>query len=163
MPLKYKAAQNALPSKDGKKKWVPRLVKYPKSITTERLAEEMSYATMLPPGAIHHVLRSLGHYMFPHLLNSRSVHLDGVGTFTVIANCVGNSVETPEEVSPKQIKYLRVRFTPEYVVPVGEGKTRTQFLNVEYERVDGIASSAGSGSGEDDDDGGGGFIPDPNA
>lgn len=134
MSLFYKSVQSFIASKDGKKKWFPSLVKYGRAIGTRRVARALAARTALNEGDVYNVLVALSPVLFEFLLQSRSVRIEGLGTFTLRASSSGNGVDTAEEVSPNQIKMLRVLFSPEYTRPMGIGKTRTQFLEVEYVR-----------------------------
>lgn len=55
--------------------------------------------------------------MRKELLNSRSVRLEGLGTFTMKACTQGHGVDQEEEVSPNQVAALRCLFTPNILVP----------------------------------------------
>jgi len=158
MPLLYKAFQSSLPSKDGKKKWHPRLIKFKKVVDTQKIGETIAAKSSLTPGDVHNVIRNIVDVMSSSLLNSRTVRLDGFGTFTVIAKANGKGVNTAEEVGPAQITHLKIRFTPTATRTPG-GTTRAMFNSVEYERWEGKNASV-----EDDgSDNGGGVIVDPNA
>ena len=71
----------------------------------------------LTPGDVHNVIRNLMTVMRSQLLNSRTVRLDVLGTFTMKARTRGKGVETPEEVNPNQVTALRCQFAPEYIRP----------------------------------------------
>ena len=160
MPLLYKAFQSVLASKDGMKKWFPRLVKFRKVVDTRKIGEMIAAKSSLTPGDVHNVVRNMVDVMSDSLLNSRTVRLDGFGTFTVVASAGGNGVDSSKEVAPSQINYLKIRFTPSATRTSG-GTTRAMFTGVEYERWDGVSSSmvvdGEDGSGDDDE-----YI-DPNA
>ena len=66
-----------------------------------------------------------------HILNSRSVRLEGLGTFTMKACTQGHGVDQEEEVSPNQVAALRCLFTPEYTRPAAIGTTRALLQGVE--------------------------------
>ena len=95
--------------------------------------------------------------MREYLLNSRSVRLDGLGTFTMKACTRGKGVESADKVSPNQITALKCRFTPEYTRPAAIGTTRAltqgvQFLHADLLKNDTSEegpSGGGSGEGED--------------
>lgn len=157
MPLLYKALQSSLPSKDGKKKWHPRLAKFRKVVDTQKIGELIAEKSSLTPGDVHNVIRNLVSVMSNQLLNSRTVRLDGFGSFTVIAKATGNGVDTAEEVSPTQIDHLKIQFTPSATRTSG-GITRSIFNGIEYERWEGKSSNVVEDGSEDDDD-----YVDPNA
>lgn len=144
MALFYKSRQSTIKSKDGKKKYHPQLVKIGKTVTTQQLAERIAEMSSLTPGDVHNCIRNLSSVIDSFLLQSKSVNLEGLGTFTVISKSGSKGVDTPEEVSPSQISHLKVQFTPSYTRAAGTGHTRTMFQGVEYVRYD----PAGKKSGE---------------
>ena len=87
------------------------------------------------------------------LLNSRTVRLDGLGTFTVIARTRGKGVDAEKDVSPNQVTSLHFMFTPEYTRPAALGTTRALWQGVEFEKWTGKDAADG---GKDPDDGNGG-------
>lgn len=151
MSLMYKGFQSVLETKDGKKLWYPRLVKRRDVVTTHELATEISKRSSLTPGDTKNVIDNLMDTMRMHLMDSKSVCLDGLGTFTVICNAKGYGVETEEEVAAAQIKQLKVRFTPTYTRSSFEGVTRDMFRGVTFEKYD-PKSKNSSDNGDDDDD-----------
>lgn len=134
MPLIYKARQSSLESKDGKKKWYPSLVKLGQPVSLVDMADEVSEKSSLTPGDTLSAIRNLMRVMSRHLMNSTSVRLDGLGTFTVVAHSRGNGVDDAEDVNPSQISRLRIRFTPEYTRNSFEGTTRAIFENVKFSK-----------------------------
>ncbi|WP_321479707.1 HU family DNA-binding protein [uncultured Bacteroides sp.] len=135
MPLFYKPRQSSLKTKDGLKKWHPILVKVGSAVNNQKIADLIAEKASLTPGDVHNVIRNLMTVMREQLLNSRTVKLDGLGSFTVKAFTCGKGVETAKEVSPSQIVRLRVLFTPEYTLAAGTGgATRALFSGVQYER-----------------------------
>ena len=73
------------------------------------------------PGDVHNVIRNLMSVMRMQLLNSRTVRLDGLGTFTVIARTRGKGVDKEKDVNPNQVTSLHFMFTPEYTRPAALG------------------------------------------
>lgn len=159
MSLFFKAIQSAIASRDGRKKWFPSLVKLGNPVSTRKVAKALASLTTLNEGDVYNVLVALSPVLFNFLLQSRAVKLEGLGTFTLRATSKGNGVDNSDEVTPKQINYLRVQFTPEYTRPLGVGKTRSQFEDVEYVRWD-VNKSLSDNNDDDDDDG---YEQDPNA
>ena len=152
MPLFYKARQSALKSKDGKKKWFPILVKTGRAVSLLDMAAEVAEKSSLTPGDTLSVSQNLMAVMSRHLMNSRSVRLDGLGTFTVIGKAKGTGVDTEEEVSSLQFNGLRVRFTPEYTRNNTQGTTRAMFSKVEYVKWGDSKSTKNNGSESNNDD-----------
>ena len=108
--------------------------------------------------------------MREQLLNSRTVRLEGLGTFTMIAKANGKGVELESKVSSAQITSLRCQFTPEYTREANGSATRALTSGVEFVHVKDVAGwfVAADDSGEDPDDGkkpdggnGSGEAPDP--
>jgi len=99
MPLFYRARQSQLKTKEGKKQWHLTLVKVGKMVTSQQLAEVIAEKSSLTPGDVHNVIRNLMTAMRKELLNSRSVRLEGLGTFTMKACTQGHGVDQEEEES----------------------------------------------------------------
>ena len=85
MPLIYKPYQANIANKAGQKLYYPRLVKFSKMVNTQKMAELIAEKASLTPGDVHNVIRNLMSVMREQLLNSRTVRLEGLGTFTMIA------------------------------------------------------------------------------
>lgn len=154
MPLIYKPYQATLANKEGQKLYYPRLVKFGKMVNTQKMAELIAEKASLTAGDVHNVIRNLMTAMRKELLNSRSVRLEGLGTFTMKACTQGHGVDQEEEVSPNQVAALRCLFTPEYTRPAAIGTTRALLQGVEFQKVSAIggAINGGSGSGDIVDD-----------
>jgi predicted histone-like DNA-binding protein len=171
MPLLYKALQSSLPSKDGKNRWHLRLMKFRKVVDTQKIGEMIAAKSSLTPGDVHSVVRNMVDVMSNALLNSQTVRLDGFGTFTVIAKTGGKGVDSPEKVTPSQVNYLKIQFTPSSTRTPG-GATRAMYNGVAYERWDGentsVVADEENPSGndgvadEDNQSGNGGYV-DPNS
>ena len=157
MALMYRARQSSIESKDQTKKWHPCLVKSTKMVTLSDMSKEIAEKSSLTPGDVKNTIDNLVTVMKRHLMNSQSVRLDDLGSFTVVATSKGNGVDTFEEVSSTQIKSLRIRFTPTYTRTTFDGTTRTMFTGIHFERIDTRFMSSpddnnneGEGDGEDD-------------
>lgn len=158
MPLIYKAFQSTMKTKEGKKLYYPRLVKMD-IVDTQKLGEIIAEKTSLTPGDVHNVVRNLMSAMREQLQSSRTVRLDGLGTFTMIAKAGGKGVESADKVNPGQIAHLRCRFTPEFKRPKGSATTRALTEGVTYINLADLGKTSESGGGN----GGGGEIIDPTA
>jgi predicted histone-like DNA-binding protein len=134
MPLFYKSVQSAVKSKDGSKKWHPKLIKVGKAVSTQKLSHLIAEKSSLTPGDVYNVIYNLMSVVRDQLMESHSVKLDGLGTFTVIATSRGNGADTADEVNPLQINNLRIRFTPIYSRIYGEGIVKPMFHGVKFER-----------------------------
>lgn len=135
MPLLYKAVQSALESKDGKKKWHPRFIKVGDAIDALAMSEEISKRSSLSQGDVLSVIFHLMDVMRGNLMNSRSVKLDNLGTFTAIAHSPGQGVNSEEEVNAAQISGIKIRFTPAYKHDSVNGTTRALYADVKFEKV----------------------------
>ena len=119
--------------------WYPNAVLVGKPVTTEEIAEELAAESTVAPADVLAVLRALSGVMGRHMANVRSVKLYGIGSFYYTITAGGNGVETPEEVSARQIKNIRVRFRPETTYRIGgsTGRVATRALtDVKVEWID---------------------------
>ena len=124
-----------------------------KAVDTQSLAESISEKSSLTPGDVQNVIRNLMSTMRMHLLNSRTVRLNGLGTFTMKARTRGKGTEKAEDVNPNQVTALRCQFTPEYTRPAAIGTTRALIQGVEFEKWKGTTAddnSSGNGNGGPD-------------
>ena len=105
MPLLYYARQSQLKTKDGVKQWHLTLKKVGRAVSLQQLGEMVAEKCSATPGDVHNVIRNLMSVMRMQLLNSRTVRLDGLGTFTVIARTRGKGVDNEKDVNPNQVSY----------------------------------------------------------
>ena len=106
MTLFYKAVQSTMATKAGDKKWHLNLVKIGKTVSTQQLAEMIAEKSSLTPGDVHNVVRNLMTAMRSELLNSKTVRLEGLGTFTMKARSRGRGVDKEEDVNPVMIPVM---------------------------------------------------------
>lgn len=111
MALFYKAVKSTMATKAGDKKWHLNLVKVGRVVSTQQLAEMIAEKSSLTPGDVHNVVRNLMTAMRSALLDSKTVRLDGLGTFTMKARTRGRGVDKEEEVNPNQVAALLCHFT----------------------------------------------------
>ena len=170
MALIYRAIQSGIANKEGEKLWHLSLVKMKDVIVTQTLAEQIAEKSSLSAGDVHNVIRNLMSTMRMYLLNSYTVKLEGLGSFTMIAQTRGKGAKTAKEVSPNQITYLRCQFTPEYTRDAGGNITRALIQGASYIHVNQLTKALGAGgggntggSGDDKPGGGGQEAPDPAA
>ena len=154
MPLFYKAVQSPIANKAGAKLWHLNLVKAGGTVATQQLAEVIAEKSSLTPGDVQNVVRNLLSVMRVHLLNSHSVRLEGLGTFTMGIRSRGKGVDTEEKVNPNQITSVHCRFTPEYFRPIAVGTTRALTQGMTFAHADLIgkvvdSNAGGDGEGED--------------
>lgn len=132
---------------NGKTKWFPRAVIVSKRpADSNELARRIAQMSTASTGDVHLVLRSLPSIMAQIMNEGRTVHIDGLGSFFFKLSCAGRGVDTPEEVSRKQIKDIRVQFLPERQRIDGKrfGKPLTQDVELEdWDVVTGAANDDG--------------------
>ncbi|MEG0464741.1 HU family DNA-binding protein, partial [Bacteroides sp.] len=97
MPLFYRAIQSPIADKNGVKKWHLSLVKVGKTVNTKQLADVIAEKSSLTVGDVQNVVTNLMVVMRRELLNSRTVRLEGLGTFTMRVRSNGKGVETAEK------------------------------------------------------------------
>ena len=123
-------------------------------MTAREIGAEVAKRSSMAPGDVLNVIDTMMDIIHQNLLNSRSVCLDGLGTFTVTCRSAGNGVDTEDDVTSNQITELKVRFTPSYTRSKFEGTTRAMFAGVTFERIDNIKTRKKDSTpgGNDDDD-----------
>ncbi|MEG0454451.1 MAG: HU family DNA-binding protein [Bacteroides sp.] len=136
MPLFYKAIQSPIADKNGVKKWHLSLVKVGKTVNTKQLADVIAEKSSLTVGDVQNVVTNLMVVMRRELLNSRTVRLEGLGTFTMRVRSNGKGVETAEKVNPNQVSSLQCQFTPEYTRTPGAGTTKALLQGVQFAHAD---------------------------
>lgn len=136
-------------------KWYPQGVTIGKAVTTKEVANRLADLSALSPGDTYSMLGNLGKVLGEFMNAGRTVKLDGVGTFYYTPNTQGQGVDTPEEVSAKQIKGTRVRFIPETTRGSSNQVTTRSLVseNTFWEelKLDASASSGGS-TGDDEEE-----------
>ena len=152
MALIYQGLQSQLENKQGEKTWHLSLVKTGEVVSTQELGEKIAEKSSLTAGDVHNVVRNLMSVMREELLSSRSVKLDGLGTFTMRARTRGTGVATEKEVNPTQITSLHCQFTPEYHRVAG-ATTRAITAGVKFVHINQLAKNLLSGA--DDNNNGG--------
>ena len=95
------------------KLWYPRCVTVGIPVKTQELANRIARESTVSPADTHAVLRALPNVMADFMKESRAVHFEGLGWFRYTINAMGRGVENKEDVSDKQIKGLRVQFSPD--------------------------------------------------
>lgn len=108
-------------------KWYPRSIVVGDPATTDEIADRLAAISTVSRGDTYNVLKNLSDVLKSFMKEGRSAKLDGVGTFYYTADASKQGVDTPEEVSAKQINGVRVRFLPEYA-RTSSGKVSTRAL-----------------------------------
>ena len=93
--------------------YYPQAITVGKQISTAQVAAMLSDRSTVTKADAYAVLSELGGVMSTFMAQGRSVHLDGLGSFLYTLNTQKQGVEKEEDVSPNQIKSIRVRFVPE--------------------------------------------------
>jgi len=127
-----------------------------KTYNTRDLAKAMARQSMLNEGEVYNMLMNMPFVLKQILSMGYSVKLDGLCTLRLACTARGNGVDTEEEVSSKQIKGLKVIFTPEGTREANQTLTRSLLTGMDYMRYEPAKKA------EKDDEGGngGGTNPD---
>lgn len=96
----------------SKDKWYPTLITIGKPAGTQEIAERLARESTVSPADVHAVIRALPIVMAEIMAESRSINLEGLGSFRYTSSSTGNGVETEDKVSAKQINSVRVQFIP---------------------------------------------------
>ena len=133
-----------------KEKWFPRavvLTRHP--ATMKDLAKQLARMSTASPGDVYLVLSNLSKVMAQFMDEGRPVHIEGLGSFYYKLSCAGRGVDTPEEVSRKQIKAVRVQFLHERSGrgrhmhrPLTEGVSLVEITPKEEENIEEMESEA---------------------
>lgn len=110
MSVRFKKVQNKMKNSKTFNYWYGRAVTLG-SVSTKDLAEELSHATTVTRADIMAVLIELSVAIQRHLLNSQSVHLDGLGSFRV--GIKSTPTEKKEDFKASKIKSFHIIYTPE--------------------------------------------------
>ena len=140
------------------KLWYPRSVTVGKPVETQELANRIARESTVSPADTHAVLRALPNVMADFMKESRAIHFEGLGWFRYTINAMGEGVATKEEVNEKQIKRLRVQFTPDRTrnmeggytraLIADEGVTFMEWLGKDSDETQVPEEEEGGGSGE---------------
>lgn len=142
----------------------PLAVTVGKPIETKKIAERLAQISTVSKADVAAVLAELPGVLADYMAQGKSVRLEGLGTFRYTLNTEG--VPTREEMDfQKQVKAVRVQFTPAKEGGTTKGSTATRALvpgGIEWIKVnaDGTpddGSTDSDGTGEDDDSGQGTF------
>lgn len=143
--------------------WYPQSITVGKPVTTDQIAAKLAFVSTVTPGDAYAIMKNLGSVLGEYMASGRTVKIEGVGTFYYTAATNKNGVASPEEVSAKQIKGVRVRFIPEVHRDVNSQLTTRSMVdsNIFWEEWGKTASNSqgggsgnqgGSGSGDGEED-----------
>lgn len=125
MPIKFDLYKN--PEKEGVE--VPKLhakVITKDVITTKDLRDTINKKCTVAPADVAAVLTALSSEMFEALSNGYSVHLEGLGHFSLSLRCAPDV--NPKHVSTSDISVKGIRFLP-------DKELSEKFKTVEFERL----------------------------
>jgi predicted histone-like DNA-binding protein len=159
MAVIYQIKKSPKADKNGKFKYYPS-VKLAGKLSTAQLAKEIAAYSSLTPGDVKNVLENLVVVMTTHMQASKSVMIDGLGSFQItLKTKPGCSVETPEEVSFTQAT-PKVRFRPQVTRHENGNVTRALVTDAEFVTFDKKKKTA-DGNNDDTPSTGGGDDNDP--
>ena len=132
------------------------------TMNTRKLSQHISeHGSIYTPDVVFGVLEKFRSCLVEMLLESKSVKIDGLGTFyTTIENEPGGAAKEEDFNVQKNLKALHIRFIPEQEQELNIS-SREFFKKAEFVNVDSIMggeknSSGGSSSGGSSSSGGGG-------
>lgn len=133
--------------------WYPHAITVGKPIDTKKIAQRLAQISTVSYADVVAVLAELPGVMADYLAQGKSVKLDGLGNFRYVLDTDG--VENRDDFDfQKQVKAIRVRFTPTREGAVTKGGTATRALvptGIEWLKYDGQAATD---DGADPDGGG---------
>ena len=110
MSISYRKTQNKMTGSKNYNKWYGQAVILG-TVSTADLAEEISHSTTVTYADIKAVLDEVSVTIKRHILNSQSVHVDGLGSFRPSIH--SQLVDKAEDFDASKIKGYRIIFTPE--------------------------------------------------
>lgn len=128
--------------------YFPQAVTVGKPVDTKKIAERLAQISTVSKSDVMAVLGDLAGVLADYMAQGKSVRLDGLGTFRYTLETQGVEQEADFDFQ-KQLKAVRVQFTPQREGAVTKGGTATRSLvpsGIEWLPMDGAADS---GSGED--------------
>ena len=140
--------------------YYPQAVVVGKPVDTKTIADRLAKISTVSRADVAAVLAELPGVMADYLAQGKSVRLDGLGTFRYTLDTDG--VENREDFDfQKQVKAVRVQFTPTKEGAATKGGTQTRALvpgGIEWLKYDGQAAAeddgtddvGGTDSGEED-------------
>ena len=137
--------------------WYPQAVVMCKHVDTKKIADRLAQISTVSRADVAAVLAELPGVLADYMAQGKSVRLEGLGTFRYTLDTEG--VANKEEFDfQKQLKAVRVQFTPAKEGAATKGGTQTRALvpsGIEWLKWNGEAAeedTSGGGTGEDDGD-----------
>ena len=137
--------------------WYPTAITVGNPVTTKKIAERLSQMCTATFADVMAVLGNLPGVLADFMGQGKSVKLEGLGTFRYGLSTKGVTDEADFDFQ-KQVKAVRVQFTPQREGAVTKGGTATRALvpgGIEWLVYDPSLESSTGTSGEDNEDGGG--------
>ena len=141
------------------------------TMNTRKLSQHISeHGSIYTPDVVFGVLEKFRSCLLEMLLESKSVKIDGLGTFyTTLENEPGGADKEEDFNVQKNLKALHIRFIPEQEQELNissrEFIKKAEFVNVDSmksgEKKTGSGSSSDSGGGNSGNQGGGGGSTQP--
>lgn len=129
--------------------WYPQAIVVGKPIETKKIADRLARISTVSYADVLAVLAELPGVMADYMAQGKSVRLEGLGTFRLTLDTQG--VEQREDMDfQKQVKAVRVQFTPAKEGAATKGGTQTRSLvptGIEWMKYDGAVAT------DDTDDG----------
>ena len=133
--------------------WYPHAITVGKPIDTKKIAQRLAQISTVSYADVVAVLAELPGVMADYMAQGKSVRLDGLGTYRYALDTDGVADKADFDFQ-KQVKAVRVRFTPAKEGGVTKGGTATRALvpgGIEWLKYDGQAAAEDDGT--DDNDG----------
>ncbi|MBQ4632302.1 MAG: HU family DNA-binding protein [Prevotella sp.] len=126
MAIYYRLYQNNNEQHKGYGKWYARAVMM-RSVSTKELAVTMQENCTVKRGDIEAVLRELSSTMMKELADSKSVRIEGLGSFKVGLKTSGSD-SVKEFTAAANVKGMHIIFTPESSLDRSSGKYIKEML-----------------------------------
>jgi len=108
MPAKYFTYESPDPKKGKKKKYHARVVPN-HTIKTDYLVDEITDMSTFTRADVKGTLEALSYLIEKHLSYGNSVELDGIGIFSVSAECP-KDIENPKAIKPNNVRFKKVNY-----------------------------------------------------
>lgn len=138
------------------KLYYPQAVTVGKPVETREVADRLARISTVSRADVMAVLADLAGVMADYMAQGKSVRLDGLGTFRLTLDTRGVADEKDFDFQ-KQLKAVRVQFTPQREGAVARGGTSTRSLvpsGIEWLPLDPSAAATQPDPDGDDEEGG---------
>lgn len=132
-------------------KWYPASVTSG-VLTTDELISELAEISTVSKSDVNAVLGNLATVMGRNMAKGYTVKINDLGTFYLSAVCSGNGVDTPEEVSSKQIKGVKVHFIPETTFRNGQTVRALTSFDIDWEEMTEYTAATSESSDTEDEE-----------